>query len=58
MGFNGVVATSSQAGMTASLNQVILGSSTSSVAQLNDRIRAAALYPTRLTNAELAALTA
>jgi hypothetical protein len=57
MGFNGVVATSSQAGMTASLNQVILGSSTSSVAQLNDRIRAVALYTTRLTNAELAALT-
>ena len=58
MGFNGVVATSSQAGMTASLNQVILGSSSSSVAQLNDRIRAVALYTTRLTNAELAALTA
>ena len=57
MGFNGVVATSSQAGMTSSLNQVILGSSTSSVAQLNDRIRAAALYTTRLTNADLVLLT-
>jgi len=27
------------------------------VAQFNDRIRAAALYTTRLTNAQLAALT-
>ena len=57
MGFNGVVATSSQAGMTASLNQVILGASTANAAHLNDRIRAAALYNTRLSNADLMLLT-
>jgi hypothetical protein len=57
MGFNGVVATSAQAGMTASLNQIILGASAASGVQFNDRILDAALYTTRLSNAQLAALT-
>ena len=40
-------------------SQVILGKTetSSNIFQLNDRILAAALYPTRLSNAELAALT-
>ena len=47
---------------TATLNQVNIGNRENSQAdptlQWNNRIRAAALYTTRLTNAELAALTA
>ena len=39
------------------LNQVTLGSRHNFIGQLNDRIRAAALYTTRLTDSELAALT-
>jgi hypothetical protein len=39
------------------MNQILLGHYTSSI-QFNDRIRAAALYTTRLTNDQLAALTA
>ena len=57
MGFNGVVATSAQAGMAVGLSQVILGAASSNIAQLNDRIRAAALYTTRLSNDQLAELT-
>ena len=57
MGFNGVVATSTQAGMAVGLNQIILGATGANIAQLNDRIRSVALYTTRLTNAQLAALT-
>jgi hypothetical protein len=41
----------------ASLNRITLGSNASASSELNDRIRSAALYTTRLTNAELAALT-
>jgi len=42
----------------ASLNRITLGSNASASSEFNDRIRAVALYTTRLTNAELAALTA
>jgi hypothetical protein len=41
----------------ASLNRITLGSNVSASSEFNDRIRSAALYTTRLTNAELAALT-
>jgi hypothetical protein len=41
----------------ASLNRITLGSNASASSEFNDRIRAAALYTTRLTNAELATLT-
>jgi len=41
----------------ASFNRVSVGSNITVGTELNDRIRAAALYTTRLTNAELAALT-
>jgi hypothetical protein len=41
----------------ASFNRVSVGSNITAGTELNDRIRAAALYTTRLTNAELAALT-
>lgn len=57
MAINGAVTTSAQAGMTSSLNTIILGAAASNIAQFNDRIRAVALYTTRLTNAQLAALT-
>jgi hypothetical protein len=42
----------------ASLNRITLGSNTSASSEFNDRIRAAAIYPNRLTNAQLATLTA
>ena len=42
----------------ASLNRITLGSNASASSEFNDRIRAAALYTTRLTNDELQALTA
>ena len=41
----------------ANMSAVYLGASVFSTGQLNDRIRAAALYTTRLTNAELQSLT-
>ena len=41
----------------ASLNRITLGSNASASSEFNDRIRAVALYTTKLTNAELAALT-
>ena len=41
----------------ASLNRITLGSNASASSEFNDRIRAVALYTTRLSNAELAALT-
>ncbi|NBW23446.1 MAG: hypothetical protein EBR82_87450, partial [Caulobacteraceae bacterium] len=53
MAINGAVTTSAQAGMTSSLNTIILGAAASNIAQFNDRIRAAALYTTRLTNDQL-----
>ena len=41
----------------ASLNRITLGSNASASSEFNDRIRAVALYTTRLTNAELALIT-
>jgi len=41
----------------ASLNRITLGSNAIASSEFNDRIRAVALYTTRLTNAELATLT-
>jgi hypothetical protein len=41
----------------ANMSAVYLGASVFSTGQLNDRIRAAALYTTRLSNAQLAELT-
>jgi len=41
----------------ASLNRITLGSNVSASSEFNDRIRSAALYTTRLTNAELQSLT-
>ena len=41
----------------ASLNRITLGSNASASSEFNDRIRAVALYTTRLTDAELATLT-
>ncbi len=57
---NGVAYNPSTAsrGVPANMSVVYLGASVFSNAQLNDRIRAAALYTTRLTDAELASLTA
>jgi len=40
------------------MNQIFLGATFSALTPFNDRIRSAALYTTRLTNAELASLTA
>jgi len=57
MAINGAVTTSAQAGMTSSLNTIILGAAASNIAQFNDRIRAAAIYTTRLSNDQLANLT-
>jgi len=56
---NGVVAASGTTAFSfaTTLNQVTIGSRHNLINQLNDRIRAAALYTTRLTNAQLAALT-
>jgi len=55
---NGIAyASTASRGVPANMSTLYLGASVFSTAQLNDRIRAAALYTTRLTNAELAALT-
>jgi hypothetical protein len=54
---NGVKAGEDFIGTVPTLNQINIGSTWNSILQFNDRIRAAALYTTRLTNAELAALT-
>jgi hypothetical protein len=53
------VGTDDTSGTVPACSQVFLGKQESvAVAEfLNDRIRAAALYTTRLTNTELAALT-
>ena len=57
---NGVQAGTSSSGLVPACSAVILGSvdSLTGSAGLNERIRAAAIYPNRLTNAQLAALTA
>jgi hypothetical protein len=59
LALNGSVSTSTEAGMTASLDSVLLGQDgfASASTFLNDRIRAAAIYTTRLSNTELASLT-
>lgn len=44
-------------GSVPSTNQIHIGSAFSDTLQFNDRIRSVALYTTRLTNAQLAALT-
>jgi hypothetical protein len=58
---NGVQATSIQSNIafsfTTALSALFLGSTVSASAFVNDRIRAVALYTTRLTDSELAALT-
>jgi hypothetical protein len=56
---NGVQAGTSASALVPACNAVILGSvdSLTGLAVMNDRILAAALYTTRLSNAELAALT-
>ena len=51
------IGTDTSLGIPSGLNRVDFGQSAANAAQFNDRIRAAALYTTRLTNAELAALT-
>jgi len=52
-----VGATQTQTFTFSSLTKINIGSSRSDGQAFNDRIRAAAIYPTRLTNAELATLT-
>ena len=56
---NGVQVGTSSSALVPACNAVILGSvdSLTGSSVMNDRIRAVALYTTRLTNAELAALT-
>jgi hypothetical protein len=56
---NGVQISTSNTGSVPACSQVFIGKteSTSTTNICNDRIRAVALYTTRLTNAELAALT-
>jgi len=54
---NGVKAGEDFIGTVPTLNQINIGSTWNSILQFNDLIRAAALYTTRLTNAELQALT-
>jgi hypothetical protein len=55
---NGVIYSPSTATRAVpACSAIYLGMNIFSASQLNDRIRAAAIYPTRLTNAELAALT-
>jgi hypothetical protein len=54
---NGVKAGEDFIGTVPTLNQINIGSTWNSILQFNDHIRAAALYTTRLTNAQLAALT-
>jgi hypothetical protein len=55
---NGVqVGTDTSLTLPSALSQINLGSNAIGGAQFNDRIRAAALYATRLTDSELAALT-
>ena len=57
---NGVTYTPTSAtrNVPSNFSKVTLGADVSDLNQFNNRIRAAALYTTRLTNAELAALTA
>jgi hypothetical protein len=52
-----VGATQTQTFTFSSLTKINIGTSRADITQFNDRIRAAALYTTRLTNAQLQALT-
>jgi|688.fasta_scaffold35963_9 hypothetical protein len=54
---NGVKAGEDFIGTVPTLNQINIGSTWNSILQFNDRIRAAAIYPNRLTNAQLQTLT-
>jgi hypothetical protein len=54
---NGVQIGTDNSASIPACSQVNLGSSQGNLAQLNDRIRAAAIYTTRLSNTELASLT-
>jgi hypothetical protein len=54
---NGSLFASGTGGSPSSLSAIMLGTSFIAQRSINNRIRAAAIYPTRLSNAELAALT-
>jgi hypothetical protein len=54
---NGVNLASNSSATIPACTKINLGSTFGGVSQLNDRIRAAAIYTTRLSNAELSALT-
>jgi hypothetical protein len=54
---NGVKAGEDFIGTVPTLNQINIGSTWNSILQFNDHIRAAAVYPDRLTNAQLQTLT-
>jgi hypothetical protein len=54
---NGLLANSTSSANIPTVGNVYLGYTPYTSAPLNDRIRAAAIYPTRLTNSQLAALT-
>jgi hypothetical protein len=54
---NGVQIGTDNSASIPACSQVNLGSSQGNLAQINDRIRAAAIYTTRLSNTELASLT-
>jgi hypothetical protein len=54
---NGTQIGTDTSGTIPATSQINIGASESGAAQLNDRIRAAAIYPTRLTNAQLSSLT-
>ena len=54
---NGSLFASGTGGAPSSLSTIMLGTSFIAARSINNRIRAAAIYPTRLSNAELAALT-
>jgi hypothetical protein len=54
---NGTQIGTDTSGAVPACSQINIGASVTSSAQLNDRIRAAAIYTTRLSNTELAALT-
>ena len=54
---NGTQIGTDTSGAVPACSNVYIGVSESGTAQLNDRIRAAAIYPTRLTNSQLQSLT-
>jgi hypothetical protein len=54
---NGTQIGTDTSGTIPACTQINLGSAFNSTLQINDRIRAAAIYPTRLTNSQLQSLT-